>query len=38
MPFYAEAFNGFAMPTSASWRQGNTAIFVDVEAVAQGRG
>jgi len=32
-PYYAEVFNEFVMPISASLRQGNTVTCVDVEAV-----
>jgi len=33
-PYYAEACNEFAVPISASLRQGNTATYVDDKAVA----
>jgi len=33
-PYYAEAGNEFVVHNSTSERQGNTATFVDVEAVA----
>jgi len=33
-PYYAEACNKLAVPISESYRQGNTATYVNVEALA----